>query len=103
MAWVANERALLRPVRQPRGYYVALCRPYRPESIGCRFTYAADLEGIELGYKAEELMVYVCEKSGLRPDMDEGNYRRTLRHGKELTLGKKAAKKKKSQQTSAKK
>ncbi|MDB6024138.1 MAG: hypothetical protein JWM68_361 [Verrucomicrobiales bacterium] len=67
-----------------------------------KLAYATELEGIQLGYKGEELMVYVCEKSGLRPDMDEGNYRRTLRHGKELTLGKKAANKKKSQKNSAK-
>ena len=62
-----------------------------------KLAYTAELEGIELGYKGDELMAYVCEKAGLRPDMDEDNYRKTLRHGKELTLGKAAAKKRKSQ------
>ena len=47
-------------------------------------------------------MAYVCEKARLSPDMDEGNYRKIIRHGKELTLGKTAAKKKKSQQNPVK-
>ncbi len=53
---------------------------------------AAELKGIELGYKGDELMAYVCEKAGLRPDMDEGNYRKILRHGKQLTERKASAK-----------
>jgi hypothetical protein len=58
-----------------------------------KLAYAAELEGIEQGYQGDELMAYVCEKAGLRPDMDEGNYRRTIRHGKELVEGKTAKKK----------
>jgi hypothetical protein len=58
-----------------------------------RLAYSRELEGIERGYKGDELMAYVCEKAGLRPDMGEGNYRRTLRHGKELVLGEKSKKK----------
>ncbi len=61
-----------------------------------KLAYAAELEGMEQGYKGDELMAYVCEKAGLSLDIDEGNYRRTLRHGKEL-IEKVAAKKKKSE------
>ncbi len=60
-----------------------------------KLAYTAELEGIALGHKGDELMAYVCEKAGLPPDMDEGNYRRTLRHGKQLIAGKETPKKKK--------
>ncbi|MDB6025015.1 MAG: hypothetical protein JWM68_1238 [Verrucomicrobiales bacterium] len=61
-----------------------------------KLAYTAELEGIQLGYKGDELMAYACEKAGLPLDMDEGNYRKTLRHGKELIEGKEPARKKKS-------
>ena len=49
-----------------------------------KLAYTAELEGMEQGLKGDELMGYVCEKSGLRADMDEGNYRKMIRHGKDL-------------------